>query len=175
MAAMPVGLSRFADLVYRAGFLTWPSGAARAACGRGGVRSDKREGDGASPAGTFPLVATYYRADRLAPPATGLPLTALRPDDGWVDDPADPQYNRLVSLPYPAHHEEMWRQDGLYDIVVVIGYNANPPVPALGSAIFLHVAAPDFAPTAGCIAVAGDVLVRLLGLLGPGSTITIHP
>jgi L,D-peptidoglycan transpeptidase YkuD (ErfK/YbiS/YcfS/YnhG family) len=68
----------------------------------------------------------------------------------------------------------MWRADGLYDLVVVIGYNTDPPVPGVGSAIFLHVAAPDFAPTAGCIAVAGDVLAGVLGLLGPGSTITIR-
>lgn len=173
MAAMPPGSSRFVDLVYRAGRLAWPGGAAPAACGRGGVSSDKREGDGASPQGTFPLLRAYYRPDRLAPPATGLSLTPLRPDDGWVDEPADPRYNRLVSLPYPAHHEEMWRQDGLYDIVVVIGYNTDPPVPGRGSAIFLHVAAPDFAPTAGCIAVARDVLAGVLGLLGPGSAITI--
>ena len=132
--------------------------------GAGGLRArrgaaDKREGDGASPAGTFPLVRAFYRPDRLAPPPTGLPLAPLRPNDGWVDDPADPQYNRLVALPYPAHHEEMWRADGLYDLVVVIGYNTDPPVPGRGSAIFLHVARPDLAPTEGCIAVAREVLV----------------
>ena len=173
MAAMPVKSSRFVGLVYRNARLAWPGGAARAACGRGGVRSDKREGDGASPAGTFPLLVAYFRADRLAPPATGLPLRALRPDDGWVDDPADRQYNRLVSLPYPAHHEEMWRADGLYDLVVLIGYTTDPPVPGRGSAIFLHVARPDFAPTEGCIAVAREVLLGLLPRLGVGSRITI--
>lgn len=104
-----------------------------------------------------------------------MPLAPLHPDDGWVDDPADPQYNRLVTLPYAAHHEEMWRADGVYDIVVVIGYNTDPPVSGRGSAIFLHVARPDFASTAGCIAVARDVLVDLLRLLGPVSRITIRP
>ena len=167
--------AQFVDLTYSAGRLTWPSGEATAVCGRGGVRADKREGDGASPAGTFPLVQAYYRPDRLAPPATGLPLFALRPEDGWVDDPADPQYNRPVTLPYPAGHERMWREDGLYDLVVVIGYNTDPPAPGLGSAIFLHAAAPDFQPTEGCIAVARDVLAGLLPLLGPGSTIAISP
>ena len=144
-------------------------------CGRGGVRADKREGDGASPEGRFPLVCAFYRPDRLPAPATELALMALRPIDGWVDDPADPLYNRLVTLPYPAHHEEMWREDGQYDLVVLIGYNTDPPVPGRGSAIFLHVALPDFAPTVGCIAVARDVLLRVLGLLGPGSAITIRP
>ena len=176
----------FADLIYAAGRLSWPGGAAPAVCGRAGVTADKREGDGASPAGTFPLLRAYYRADRLAPPPTGLLLAALRPTDGWVDDPADRRYNQLVRLPYPAHHEAMWRADGLYDLLVVIGYNTHPPVPARGSAIFLHVARPSperparagrpgIAPTEGCIAVAVDTLARVLGLLGPGSTITIRP
>ena len=175
---MTATLSGFVDLTYSAGHLSWcnvdtPGGDAPAACGRSGVRADKREGDGASPAGTFPLIQGYYRADRIAPPPTSLPMSALRPEDAWVDDPADANYNRLVPLPYPAHHEEMWRADGLYDLVVLIGYNTDPAVPGRGSAIFLHVARPDFAPTEGCIAVAREVLGQLLGLLGPGSMITI--
>ena len=168
------------DLTYSAGRMSWSQGdrmlgAAPAACGRSGVRIDKREGDGASPAGRFALLRGFYRADRLAPLPTHLPLSALRPEDGWVDDSADPNYNRRVALPYKAHVEEMWRADALYDLVVLIGYNTDPPVPGRGSAIFLHVARPDFAPTAGCIAIAREVLAGLLGLLGPGSTITIRP
>ena len=163
------------DLTYRDRRLSWPGGATRGACGWGGVRRDKREGDGASPAGTFALVRAFYRPDRIAPPPeTGLPLAPLRPDDGWVDDPADPLYNRLVRLPYPAHHETMWRPDHLYDLVVVIGYNMTPVVPGRGSAIFLHCASADFAPTEGCIAIARDVLLALLPLLGPASRITIR-
>ncbi len=69
----------------------------------------------------------------------------------------------------------MWREDELYDLVVAIGYNTDPPAPGKGSAIFLHVARRDFAPTEGCIAVERDVLFRLLGLLGQGSRITIRP
>jgi L,D-peptidoglycan transpeptidase YkuD (ErfK/YbiS/YcfS/YnhG family) len=168
-------VSDFVDLVYQAGRLTWPGGSARAVCGRGGVRADKREGDGASPEGIFPLVAAWYRPDRVAPPRTGLELTALCPEHGWVDDPGDPLYNRPVLLPCAARHEVMWREDGLYDLVVVIGYNTDPPVAGLGSAIFLHVARPDFAPTEGCIAVEREVLAGLLARIGPGSTIAIRP
>lgn len=161
------------SLAYRGGLLTWPGGDTCAVCGKGGVRAGKREGDGASPAGTFPLLAAYYRPDRVATPRSGLPLTALQPHDGWVDDPADPNYNRLIQLPYPARHEELWRADGLYDLLVVIGYNTGPVIPGAGSAIFLHVARPDLAPTEGCIAIGRDQLAALLPLLGPGSTITI--
>ena len=162
------------SLAYSARRLSWSGGETRAVCGRGGVRADKREGDGASPSGIFPLLHGYYRADRIARPASGLAMTALQPDDGWVDEPADPNYNRSVKLPYPASHEEMWLSDGVYDLVVVIGYNTAPVVPGRGSAIFLHVARPDFVPTAGCIAIEREVLAGLLGLLGPGSAITIR-
>jgi len=101
-------------------------------------------------------------------------VRALSPQDAWVDDPADQNYNRLVSLPYPAHTEQMWLDDAVYDLLVVIGYNMDPVVPDAGSAIFLHIARPDFSPTAGCIAVEEDVLVRLMPLLGSGSTITVR-
>lgn len=171
---LPVSAMAHASLVYAEGMLYWPGGETRAACGKGGVRADKREGDGASPAGTFPLLSVFYRADRLAAPAGGLKVTALRREDGWVDDPADPNYNQLVALPYPASHEELWREDGLYDVIVVIGYNTDPVVPGAGSAIFLHVAHPDFSPTVGCIAIAKPDLLALVGLLAPGSTITIR-
>ena len=162
------------SLTYAAGRLSWPGGETRAACGRGGVRPDKREGDGASPEGNFPLLYGFFRPDRVKWPETQLPMTPMHPDFGWVDDPGDRNYNRLVSLPYPAHHEEMWRDDPLYDLLVVIGYNTGPVVAGRGSAIFLHIARPDFAATEGCIAVAREDLVGLLRLLGPGSTITIR-
>jgi L,D-peptidoglycan transpeptidase YkuD (ErfK/YbiS/YcfS/YnhG family) len=180
LAAIPLmPLSRaanamaYVDLTYENGTLTWPGGSARAACGLGGVRADKHEGDHASPAGTFPLLYGIYRPDRVAWPKTDLPLTALRPDFGWCDAPDDPNYNTLVTLPYPASAELLWRDDGLYDLIVVIGYNTDPVVAGKGSAIFLHVARPDFSGTEGCIAVAREALVPLLGLLGLGSTITI--
>ena len=167
-AAAPVSLT------YAAGRLSWPGGDTRAVCGRGGVRADKREGDGASPEGSFPLLYGFYRPDRTARPDSGLSMTALQPDDGWVDDPADPNYNQRVKLPYSASHETMWMAEPLYDLVVVIGYNTDPVVPGRGSAIFLHVAREDFGPTAGCIAIERGALARLLALLGPGSTITIR-
>ena len=158
-----------------AGRLIWPGGSARAACGRGGVRADKREGDGASPEGIFPLVAAYYRPDRIAPPATGLELTALCPEQGWSMIPAIRCTTARSRCPATRGMRRLWREDGLYDLVVVIGYNTDPPVAGRGSAIFLHVARPDFAPTEGCIAIERDVLAGLLARLGPGSTIAIRP
>jgi L,D-peptidoglycan transpeptidase YkuD (ErfK/YbiS/YcfS/YnhG family) len=161
------------NLEYRAGRLTWSGGTAAAVAGRGGVRSNKREGDGATPAGVYPLVFGFYREDRVRLRPSALPMRPLTPNDAWVDDPADPQYNRLVALPYPARAEQLWRSDGLYDLLVVIGYNMEPVVPGSGSAIFLHVARPDLSNTEGCIAVGREVLNGLIPLLGPGSMITI--
>ena len=163
-----------ADLTYSSGMLSWPGGSARAACGKAGVTAEKREGDHASPAGTFPLLRVFYRPDRVTAPKTALPLAALTPGDGWCDAPTDPHYNTLVVLPYRASHERLWRDDGLYDLIVVIGCNTDPVVPGKGSAIFLHCASPDFSATEGCIAVAREALTALLSLLGPHSTITIR-
>lgn len=124
----------------------------RAAHGRGGITSQKREGDGATPAGLLKLVRILYRADRLAPPCCAVPLEPLSPNDGWCDAPADAAYNKPVRLPYPASHEELWRADGVYDIIGVLDWNLAPVLPGRGSAIFFHIATPDYAPTAGCVA-----------------------
>lgn len=145
----------------------------RCALGKGGIVRDKREGDGCTPVGTFPLRRVLYRPDRLQTPRTGLPVQALAPDDGWCDDPADPAYNRPVALPYPASHEKLWRADAVYDVIVILGHNDAPPVPGRGSAIFMHVARPGFTGTEGCVALALDDLLAVLAEAGPGSTVTI--
>jgi L,D-peptidoglycan transpeptidase YkuD (ErfK/YbiS/YcfS/YnhG family) len=173
-AGMARAATADANLEYRNGVLSWPQGSARAAVGRAGVTARKKEGDGATPSGVFPLVAAFYRADRISPPRTRLSLRALSPSSAWGNDPADRDSNRLVSLPHAGHAEPMWLDDAVYDLLVVIGYNLNPVVPGAGSAIFLHVAHPDFSATAGCIAVEKQILVRLMPLLGPGSTITVR-
>lgn len=145
----------------------------RCALGRGGIRRDKREGDGATPAGTWPLRAVLYRPDRLTAPPTSLSVSPIHREDGWCDAPDDPNYNRPVSLPYPASAERMWRDDGLYDLLAVIGYNDDPPVPGSGSAIFLHVARPDYGPTEGCVALALSDLMDVLARCEAGSRIAI--
>jgi len=134
----------------------------RAVLGRGGVRADKQEGDGATPAGQLPLRRVLYRADRIRPPETVVPLEPIGPADGWCDDPTHPDYNRPVTLPHPASHEALWRADGVYDIVGVLGWNDAPPQASRGSAIFLHVARPDRAPTEGCIALPVAELLAVL-------------
>lgn len=147
----------------------------RAALGKSGHRpeAEKREGDGATPVGRWPVRRVLYRADRGPGPDTGLPVRAILPDDGWCDDPADPAYNRPVRLPYPASAETLTREDGLYDVVVILGHNDAPPAPGAGSAIFLHCARPDYGPTLGCVALAKPDLLEVLKTMKPGDTIGV--
>lgn len=139
----------------------------RAALGRGGVRQHKMEGDGATPAGVLPLRRVLYRLDRMRPPACAVPLEPIGETDGWCDDPAHRDYNRMVRLPHEASCEELWRRDEVYDVIGVLGWNDAPVVRGRGSAIFLHVARPDYAPTLGCVALA---LPDLLHVLAAGVT-----
>ncbi len=117
----------------------------------------------------------FYRPDKGPAPETGLPVLALRPEDGWCDDPGEPAYNHLVPLPCRGSHERLWRADAVYDLIVELGFNDDPAVPALGSAIFLHVARPDYPQTEGCIALAEADLRAALILMGGGSMIAIRP
>ncbi len=158
------------------GLLQWSGHKVRCALGRSGITAVdlKREGDGASPAGVWPMRQLFWRADRLARPETALPVTALIPEAGWCDDPADPFYNRPVLLPYPASHEKLWRDDHLYDLIVPLGYNDDLVIAGKGSAIFLHVAREDYAPTEGCVACALPDLLALLADAKPGDALEIR-
>ena len=139
------------------------------ALGRGGVRLDKREGDGATPAGDWPFRRILYRPDKVALPrqvlAAGRPAAPILPDDGWCDDPTSPLYNQPVRHPCQASAERLWRTDDLYDILVVLGHNDAPVMPGHGSAIFLHVARPDMGPTEGCIALDQHDILFILAYI----------
>ena len=143
------------------------------ALGRAGLASHKREGDGATPIGRFPLRRVLYRADRVILPDLSLPTAIINPGDGWCDDPTSPDYNRQVRLPITASHEHLWRLDSLYDIIVVLGHNDDPPIAGAGSAIFLHVASADYRPTEGCVAVTRDDLMDLLASCRTGDVLAI--
>lgn len=133
------------------------------ALGKGGVRAEKREGDGATPIGCFCIREIFYRPDKFcAPPDSAFPTKALTEYDGWCDDVNTPEYNTHIKLPYDGSHEELWRGDHLYDIIVVLGYNDGPPIVGNGSAIFMHLARDGYTPTAGCIALSKEDLVDIL-------------
>lgn len=143
------------------------------AIGRGGIGAKGGEGDGITPVGTFPIRQLFFRADRLAPPVTNIPVSEIDPNDGWCDAPGDPNYNRFVKHPYPASAEHLWREDHMYDLIVVLGYNDDPVVDGKGSAIFLHVAKPGYVPTEGCVALEVNDLLAVVAKLGPADRIMI--
>jgi L,D-peptidoglycan transpeptidase YkuD (ErfK/YbiS/YcfS/YnhG family) len=145
----------------------------RCALGRGGVSPAKIEGDGTTPVGSFPIRKLFYRPDRVRGLVCRIPVLPMSPSDGWGDDPGDAAYNRQVTRPYPGRHETMWREDAIYDLVLVIGHNDDPVVPGKGSAVFLHLAQPDYAPTDGCVAFARADFVALLGAMEPATNIVI--
>ena len=144
------------------GWAVWGEARLRCALGANGVRRDKREGDMATPVGSFAVRRALYRPDRVTLGSLALPTAPLAESDGWCDAPEDAAYNRMVRLPYPASAERLWRDDRIYDVIGVLGHNDAPPVSRRGSAIFLHVAADDFAPSAGCVALALADLLRVL-------------
>lgn len=144
------------------GLLRFQGQTLRCALGQGGIRAMKQEGDGATPAGLLPIRRILWRADRGPRPATALPAEPLAPDDGWCDDPSHRDYNTPIRLPHGARHEKLWREDAVYDVIGVLGWNDAPVVRGRGSAIFLHLARPGLPPTEGCIALPEPDLRRLL-------------
>lgn len=152
----------------RAGTLVVPC-----ALGRSGINANKKEGDGATPLGIWRVVEVRYRPDRLQRPRTRLPLWPTRPKDGWCDASSDRNYNCAVTLPYPQSAETMWREDHLYDLVVILDHNARPRARGRGSAVFVHLAWPGYTPTEGCVALSLPHLRLLLARWRPGDQIQI--
>lgn len=143
--------------------------------GRGGITVRKREGDGATPAGNHRVVSGLFRRDRIRPDRDNYWLKPIRPAFGWCDDPSDPNYNRLVRLPFTASHEMMMRKDRQYDVCLVLDWNFSRRVRNRGSAIFLHLTNKDEGPTAGCVAVRPKDMRLLLSRIGPGSRLHVYP
>jgi L,D-peptidoglycan transpeptidase YkuD (ErfK/YbiS/YcfS/YnhG family) len=144
------------------------------ALGRSGVRADKREGDGATPRGHFRPLRVWWRADRGLRPRTLLMVRRLTPTDAWCEDPADRRYNRPIRVDGRQNGDCLWRADRLYDLVIELDHNARPRIAGRGSAIFIHIARPGLAPTAGCVALPAPSLRRVLERIGPKTRIRIH-
>jgi L,D-peptidoglycan transpeptidase YkuD (ErfK/YbiS/YcfS/YnhG family) len=144
------------------------------ALGRGGVITDKREGDGGTPRARLPMRRVFYRADRRMRPRTLLPVRAIRPKDAWCDDPRDRRYNRLIERPEGMAEESLMRADHLYDVVIELGWNDRPVRAKRGSAIFWHGARPGMTPTAGCVAIPVKLFDRILPRLSRHAVIVVR-
>lgn len=143
------------------------------ALGRGGIRANKFEGDGGTPRGTFQPVRVWWRADRHCRPLTHLPLRRIRPEDAWSEDPTDRHYNRAVRLDRNQGGDRLMRDDHLYDFIIEIDHNTKPRIARRGSAVFLHLARKNFSPTAGCVGMTKNAMLRLLSRIGPTTRIVI--
>ncbi len=155
------------------GWLTAGSLALPVALGRASIKANKFEGDGATPRGCFRLKRLWWRADRHSRPLTALPIRRIRKDDGWCEDPDDRHYNQPVKVPPGSTADRLARADSLYDFVIELDHNTRPRVAGRGSAVFIHVARPGLAPTAGCVALESARLRLLLARLGPGTRIMV--
>jgi L,D-peptidoglycan transpeptidase YkuD (ErfK/YbiS/YcfS/YnhG family) len=144
------------------------------ALGRRGILADKREGDGGTPAGEFRPVRLWWRADRLRRPRTMLPARPIGSDDAWCEDRHDRRYNRPFRRSANEPGDRLRRDDRLYDLIIELDHNSRPRIAGRGSAVFIHVARPAFAPTAGCVALRPRDLQMLLASLTPKTRITIH-
>ena len=143
------------------------------ALGRGGIRANKREGDGGTPRGAFRLRRIWWRADRAPRPLTLLPVRRIRAEDGWCEDPLDRHYNRPIRLEPQHPGDRLRRADHLYDLIVELDHNTRPRIAGRGSAVFMHIARPGFAPTAGCVALTAAALRRLVAHAGPRTRIVV--
>ena len=157
----------------RRGWLTVGEQIVPVALGRGGIRANKREGDGATPKGIFRPRQVWWRADRYPRPRTFLPVRAIRPEDAWCENPGSRHYNRPVRLDRDQAGDRLTRDDHLYDFIIEIDHNCCPRIAGRGSAVFLHLARGNFQPTAGCVSMTKAAMLRLLGRLGPTTRIVI--
>src|ERR1700744_663580 len=157
----------------RRGWLTVDGRTVPVALGRGGVKAAKREGDGGTPKGSFRLRRLWWRADRHPRPRTALPVRAIGPEDAWGENPRSRHYNRPVRLDHGLEGDRLRRDDHLYDLIIEIDHNTAPRVAGRGSAVFLHLARANFAPTAGCVSMTKSAMLRLLARLGPNTKIVI--
>ncbi|MDX8514886.1 L,D-transpeptidase [Mesorhizobium sp. VK23E] len=144
------------------------------AIGRGGISTNKREGDGATPLAAMRILSGYFRNDQFpGGRRTRLAMAPIGPDLGWCEVPDDRNYNRPVKIPYGASHERMRRADRLYDVCLVLDWNIAPRRRGRGSAIFFHLARPGFTPTEGCVAVTARTMARLLPLLSDRTVVRV--
>jgi L,D-peptidoglycan transpeptidase YkuD (ErfK/YbiS/YcfS/YnhG family) len=143
------------------------------ALGRGGLKTDKREGDGSTPRGTFHPVRLWWRQDRHPRPRTPLPARAIQCHDAWCEEPDDRRYNQAIRLNGGESGDRLTRADHLYDFIIEIDHNTRPRIKHRGSAVFLHLARPGFAPTAGCVGMTQAAMLHLLARIGPQTRIVI--
>ena len=145
----------------------------RCSIGKGGIKNKMKEGDNITPKGIFKLIKVYYRADKIKRIETPLKKIKIKKNMGWCDDPKSRYYNREVKIPNKFSHERLYRNDNIYDLVILLSYNVRPIIKGKGSAIFMHVAKSKYLPTEGCIALKKTHLIKILKQINSKTLIKI--
>jgi L,D-peptidoglycan transpeptidase YkuD (ErfK/YbiS/YcfS/YnhG family) len=149
-------------IINKSGYLKYKNLKFRCSLGKAGIEEKKKEGDNITPKGIFKITGIYYRADRIKNITTSIKKIKIKKDMGWCDDPISSYYNKQIKLPSRYSHEKLYRNDNLYDLVLVLNYNTNPIIKNKGSAIFIHVSKKNYKKTAGCIALKKAHLIYLV-------------
>ena len=161
-------------IVKKSGYLKYKNVKFRCALGKGGIKKKKEEGDNITPKGTFKLTKIYYRHDKIKNITTSIKKIKIKKDMGWCDDPESKFYNKQIRLPNKFGHEKLYRNDNLYDLILVLNYNTNPIIKNKGSAIFIHVAKNSYKKTKGCIALKREDLIKLVSQVRKDTKIKIN-
>jgi L,D-peptidoglycan transpeptidase YkuD (ErfK/YbiS/YcfS/YnhG family) len=161
-------------IINKFGFLKYKDLKFKCALGKAGIGKKKLEGDQITPKGTYKIVEIYCRKDRLKKISSKFKLIEIKKNMGWCDDPKSKKYNQLIKLPSKYSHENLYRENSIYDLILVLNYNMNPIIKNKGSAIFIHIANKKFKNTEGCIAIKKKNLVRLVKIINKKTLVIIH-
>jgi L,D-peptidoglycan transpeptidase YkuD (ErfK/YbiS/YcfS/YnhG family) len=149
-------------IIKKSGYLQYKNLKFRCALGKAGIKKKEKEGDNVTPKGIFKIISIYYRPDRIKNIITTVKKIKIKKNIGWCDDPNSHFYNQQISLPNKFGHEKLYRNDSLYDLILVLNYNVNPIIKNKGSAIFIHIAKKNYKKTKGCIALKKKHLIELV-------------
>ena len=161
-------------IIKKTGYLQYKNLKFRCALGKAGIKKKEKEGDNVTPKGIFKITSMYYRPDRIKNITTAVKKIKIKKNIGWCDDPDSHFYNQQISLPNKFGHEKLYRNDHLYDLILVINYNTNPIIKNKGSAIFIHIAKKNYKKTKGCIALKKKHLIELISKIKKNTKIKIN-
>jgi L,D-peptidoglycan transpeptidase YkuD (ErfK/YbiS/YcfS/YnhG family) len=161
-------------IVKKSGYLKYNNLKFRCALGEAGIKKKKKEGDNVTPIGIFKIIKMYYRSDKIKNITTDIKKIKIKKNMGWCDDPSSDLYNQQIKLPNTYSHEKLYRNDNLYDLILVLNYNINPTKKYKGSAIFIHIANNSYKKTKGCIALKRKHLIELISKIKKNTKIKIN-
>ena len=161
------------NIIIKKHFLIYQGYKLKCSIGKSGAVRFKKEGDLATPKGTFKIGLLYYRKDRNKSLKSKIKKRVIKKNMGWCDDSRSKKYNQEITFPFKDRAEKLYRKDKMYDIFINIKYNHSPIVKGNGSAIFLHLADTKYKPTKGCIAILKKDFLKILPLINKNTKILI--